>query len=82
MLGNFQKSHLRITIDVNESVIRNSLLKTKNLRKWLIPQILSSELPDTLETGIAFTSWLGFVSIHNQVEMANYNSLRLILSNT
>ncbi|XHU96011.1 MAG: hypothetical protein JJP05_00550 [cyanobacterium endosymbiont of Rhopalodia gibba] len=80
MLGNFQESHLRIAVDVNESTIGNSLLKTKNLRKWLIPQTLSSELPDTLEAGIVFTSWLGFVSIHHQVEIANKNSLRLLLS--
>ncbi|MGP0127790.1 MAG: hypothetical protein ACTMUB_00580 [cyanobacterium endosymbiont of Rhopalodia musculus] len=80
MLGNFQESHLRIAVDVNESTIGNSLLKTKNLRKWLIPQTLSSELPDTLEAGIVFTSWLGFVSIRHQVEIANENSLRLILS--
>jgi hypothetical protein len=80
MLGNLQESHLRIAINVNESTISHSLLKTKNLRKWLIPQILSSEIPDTLETGIVFTSWLGFISIHHQVEIANKNSLRLLLS--
>ncbi|XTZ10484.1 MAG: hypothetical protein ACQZ3N_00580 [cyanobacterium endosymbiont of Rhopalodia yunnanensis] len=80
MLGNFQESHLRIAVDVNESTIGNSLLKTKNLRKWIIPQTLSSELPDTLEAGIVFTSCLGFVSIRHQVEIANKNSLRLLLS--
>lgn len=80
MLGNFQESHLRIAIDVNEGTIGSSLLKTKNLRQWLIPQTLSSELPDTLEVGITFTSWFGFVSIQHKVEIANENSLRLILS--
>ena len=80
MLGNFQESQLRVSVDVNEGTIGNSLLKTKNLRKWIIPQTLSSELPEILEAGIVFTSWLGFVSIHHHVEIANKNSLRLILS--
>ena len=80
MLGNFQESHLRIAIGVNESTIGSSLLKTKNLRQWLIPQNISYELPDTLEVGIIFTSCFGFVSIQHKVEIANKNSLRLILS--
>ncbi len=33
MLVNFLKSYLCIAVDVNESVIKNSLLKTKNIRK-------------------------------------------------
>lgn len=80
MLGNFQESHLRIAIGVDESTIGSSLLKTKNLRQWIIPQTLSSELPDTLEVGMTFTSWVGFVSIQHRVEIANKNSLQLILS--
>ena len=35
MLVNFLKSYLCIAVDVNESVIKNSLLKTKNIRKSL-----------------------------------------------
>ncbi len=80
MLGNFQQSNLRIAVGAKESTISDSLLKTKNLRQWLIPQTLSPELPETLETGLTFTSFLGFVSIQHKVEIANDNSLRLILS--
>jgi hypothetical protein len=80
MLGNFQQSNLRIAVGTDESIIANSLLKTNQLRQWLFPQTLSSDLPDTLETGLTFTSWIGVVSVEHKVEIANENSLRLILS--
>ncbi|HAC64584.1 MAG TPA: hypothetical protein DCF68_13875 [Cyanothece sp. UBA12306] len=80
MLGNFQQSNLRIAVGVSENTIGDSLLKTDNLRQWLFPQTLSSELPEILETGLTFTSSLGFVTIKHKVEIANENSLRLLLS--
>jgi hypothetical protein len=46
MFGNFQQSQLRIEISASEQAIRESLLKTANLRQWLWPQMLSSDLPD------------------------------------
>ncbi|ACK64905.1 conserved hypothetical protein [Rippkaea orientalis PCC 8801] len=80
MLGNFQQSNLRIAVGVGETTIRESLVKTDKLRQWLMPQTLSSDLPDTLESGLTFTSSLGFVTIEHKVEIVNQNSLRLLLS--
>ncbi|MGH2412571.1 MAG: hypothetical protein ACRDEA_02515 [Microcystaceae cyanobacterium] len=80
MLGTFQQSHLRIELEASESTIRESLLNTNKLRQWLWPQYFSAGLPDKLYSGLLFTSWIGFVSIQHQVEMANENCLRLLLS--
>ena len=80
MLGNFQQSHLRITVPGDEKTIGDSLLKSRYLRQWLAPQTLSPELPETLTTVLIFTTWTGFIAIQHQVEIANNNCLRLLLS--
>ena len=80
MLGTFQQSHLRIEVNASESAIRDSLLSSEQLRQWLWPQRLSAGLPERLETGLNFTSWVGPIAIAHQVDFAEANSLRLILS--
>lgn len=80
MLGNFQQSQLRIAVSGNHRLIRDSLLKSDYLRRWLIPQTLSADVPDTLKTGSTFSSSLGLITIEHQVEIANENCLRMILS--
>ena len=44
------------------------------------PQSLSNELPERLETGLTFTSKLGLIEVEHQVETADNNCLRLLLS--
>ena len=80
MLGNFQQSNLRIEVEANKKNISDSLLKTDELKTWIFPQTFSSELPQTLELGIEFTSKLGFVEINHQVELLENNCLRFLLS--
>jgi hypothetical protein len=80
MFGNFQQSQLRIEISASEQAIRDSLLTTANLRQWLWPQMLSSDLPDKLTAGLTFTSWLGLIPVQHQVLVANDQCLRLLLS--
>ena len=80
MLGQFQKSNLRIEVPATASVIRDSLLHTSKLKQWLWPQRLSPGLPEKLYSGLTFTSWLGFVPIEHKVEVADDNCLRLLLS--
>ncbi len=80
MLGEFQQSHLRIEVEASESVIRDSLLHASKLSQWLWPQRFSSGLPEKLYSGLTFSSYLGFVEIGHQVEVANDNRLRLLLS--
>ncbi|PSF38605.1 hypothetical protein C7H19_03610 [Aphanothece hegewaldii CCALA 016] len=80
MLGNFQQSHLRIELNASETKIKDSLLKVSNLRQWLWPQMLEPSLPDQLDTGLNFTSQVGFVAIHHQIESVNDHCLRMLLS--
>ena len=80
MLGTFQQSHLRIEVEANEQTIRDSLLQTDNLSKWMELAKFSSGLPEKLQTGVTFTTSLGFVEIAHEVQIANNNCLRLLLS--
>lgn len=80
MLGNFQASHLRIELNASETKIKDSLLKFSNLRQWLWPQTFEPSLPEQLSTGMSFTSWVGVIPIHHQIESVNDNCLRMLLS--
>lgn len=80
MLGTFQKSHIRLEMDANSGTIGDCLLMPMKLTKWLFPSVLSPALPERLYSGINFTSTLGFVSVNHQVEFANNQCLRLLLS--
>lgn len=80
MLGNFQQSNIRIEIDAPATTIRDSLLRPDRLQKWLWPQQLSPGIPEQLHPGLTFTTAIGPVSIHHQVEIAESNCLRLLLS--
>lgn len=80
MLGTFQQSHLRIEVEAPASVIRDSLLRPTQLSKWLAPVRFSSGLPEQLHQGLKFNSWVGLVAIQHQVDVAQSNCLRLLLS--
>jgi hypothetical protein len=80
MFGTFQHSSLRIEIPATEHALRQGLLHTASLQKWLFPQRLSTGLPEELIAGLTFTSWLGPVAVQHQVVQVEANSLRLLLS--
>jgi hypothetical protein len=80
MLGTFQHSSLRIEVNASEQQIRDSLLRPDQFRQWLAPQTFSAGLPDALQSGTVFTSWLGPVSIRHQVDNVDANGVRLIMS--
>ncbi len=80
MLGNFQQSHLRIEMEAPVTAIGNSLLRPSHLSQWVWPQRFSAGLPEQLHQGLTFTSWVGPVAIQNQVDVAESNCLRLLLS--
>jgi hypothetical protein len=80
MLGTFQQSKLRIEVDASELAIRDSLVHPDALRTWLWPQTLSAGIPDPLQTGVSFISWLGPIAIAHQVELVESNALRFVLS--
>lgn len=80
MLGTFQKSHIRIEIEATEGTIKDSLLKSSELQKWLWPQRFSPGLPEKLSEGISFESSIGLIAIKHYVDIVRPNCLRLILS--
>lgn len=80
MLGTFQQSQLRIEIEATQIAIRDSLLQSGKLRHWLWPQRLSAGLPEQLHQGLTFVSWTGPLAIQHQVEVAQPNCLRMLLS--
>ena len=80
MFGTFQQSNLRIEVEASEATIQESLLRPRQLQKWLWPQQFSPGLPEQFQVGISFTSSLGPIVIHHAVDVAEPNCLRLILS--
>jgi hypothetical protein len=80
MLGTFQQSHLRIEVEAPQNVIRDSLLNSEQLRRWLWLQRFSAGLPEQLHPGLTFTTWTGPVAVQHQVEIAQSNCLRFLLS--
>lgn len=80
MLGKFQQSQLRIEVEATDRQIKDSLIHTSKLRQWSWPQQFSPALPETLERGLSFTSWVGVVPIQHLVEIKNDNCLRMLLS--
>ncbi len=79
MLGNFQESTLRIEVNASEEKIRDSLLESERLKRWMWPQNFTS-LSGRLNPGDTFISSLGLVEIEHRVEKVEDNSLRLVLS--
>lgn len=80
MLGKFQQSYLRIEVDAEAAEIARSLLHSDRLKEWWSLQTLSPGLPDRLSAGLTFNTHIGPVAIRHQVEIANTNHMRLILS--
>ncbi len=80
MFGKFQQSEIRIEVNASAKIIADSLLKRENLIKWLPPLGLNQEIPQQLTQGISFTNWLGLIPVKHQVNIANDQCLRFILS--
>lgn len=80
MLGTFQQSNLRIELPATATTIADSLIRPAQMQQWLWPQRVAEGLPDQLEPGLIFTTWLGPVTFHHQVESITPHRLRLLLS--
>lgn len=80
MFGTFQQSHLRIEVEATEEKLRQSLTNPKELRQWLWFERISQGLPENLTPGVKFTGWVGPVAIQHEVELAEPNRIRLLLS--
>ncbi len=79
MLGNFQRSELRIEVPATASTIRERLLSPPALTKWLFPQQMSFPSQELLTVGTKFASTIGPVIIKYQVERVDAQCLRLLL---
>lgn len=80
MLGNFQRSELRIEVPAAAKSIRERLVSPSALTKWLFPQQLSFPNNDALTTGTKFKSSLGPVIVEQVVDRVDDCCLRLRLS--
>ncbi len=80
MLGNFQRSELRIEVPATPSTIRDRLLSPSALTKWLFPQQMKFASQDLLTVGTTFETSFGPVVVKSQVERVNSQCLRLLLS--
>ncbi len=80
MLGNFQRSELRIEVPASAVTIRDRLLSPPALTKWLFPQQLSFPSQDLLMVGTKFQAALGPIIVKLQVDRVSPQSLRLLLS--
>jgi hypothetical protein len=79
MLGTFQQSNLRIEVQANTVHIHDSLTRPSNFRQWLWPQQFQTGLPDTLATGLTFSSYWGPLEIQHQVTQVSDHSLYMLL---
>ncbi len=80
MLGNFQRSELRIEVPATSSTIRDRLLSPLALKKWLFPQQMSFSSQDLLTVGTKFETSFGSLVVGSQVERVDSQCLRLLLS--
>jgi len=80
MLGNFQRSELRIEVPATPSTIRNRLLSPLALKKWLFPQQMSFSSQDLLTVGTKFETSFGSLVVGSQVDRVDSQCLRLLLS--
>ena len=80
MLGNFQRSELRIEVPATASTIRDRLLSPSALKKWLFPQQVSFSSQDLLTVGTKFETSFGPLMVKSQVDRVNSQCLRLLLS--
>jgi hypothetical protein len=80
MLGNFQRSELRIEVPATSSTIRDRLLSPSAMTKWLFPQQLKFASQDLLTVGTKFETSFGPVVVKAQVDRINAQGLRLLLS--
>ena len=80
MLGNFQRSELRIEVPATAKTIRDRLLSPSALTKWLFPQQMSFPSQDLLTVGSKFKSKFGPIVLDYKVDRLDDQCIRLLLS--
>ncbi|MER3435108.1 MAG: hypothetical protein C4288_17240 [Leptolyngbya sp. ERB_1_1] len=80
MFGTFQQSSLRIEVESSEETLTKSLTQMKELQNWLWFERFSVGISDTLAIGTKLTGRIGLVTIQHEVELAEPNRIRFLLS--
>lgn len=80
MFGTFQQSSLRIEINASEQALRESLTQPSKIQQWVAPIRIDRGLPEQLEAGVTYTSWVGPVPVQHYVDRVDSNGVRLLLS--
>ncbi|MBW4443697.1 MAG: hypothetical protein KME10_21195 [Plectolyngbya sp. WJT66-NPBG17] len=88
MFGTFQQSSLRIEVEASEETLAKSLTQVKELQNWLWFERFSIAslhgnvpgISDTLAPGTKLTGRIGLVTIQHEVELAEPNRVRFLLS--
>ncbi|MBT9312571.1 hypothetical protein [Leptothoe kymatousa] len=79
MFGIYQQSNLRIEIEATVAQLHQSLTQPEQLRQWLWPQQFSDNFQAPLNTGQAFSSYVGPIRIDHTVETLSDSSVRFLL---
>ncbi|MBD1843725.1 hypothetical protein H6F89_09990 [Cyanobacteria bacterium FACHB-63] len=80
MFGTFQQSSLRIELEASEETLAKSLTQVKELQNWLWFERFSVGMSDTLIPGTKLTGRIGLITIQHEVELAEPNRIRFLLS--
>ncbi len=80
MFGTFQQSSLRIEVEASEETLAKSLTQVKELQNWLWFERFSLGISETLSPGTKLTGRIGLVTIQHEVELAEPNRIRFLLS--
>lgn len=80
MFGTFQQSSLRIELEASEETLAKSLTQVKELQNWLWFERFSIGISDTLTPGTRLTGRIGLVTVQHEVELAEPNRIRFLLS--
>jgi hypothetical protein len=80
MLGNFQRSELRIEVTASARKISDRLTLPTSMSKWMFPQQLKFEQKNRLIVGDKFSNSIGPVVVKSEVMQIQETCLRLRLS--
>ncbi|HTL89543.1 MAG TPA: hypothetical protein VL134_09085 [Leptolyngbya sp.] len=80
MFGTFQQSSLRIEVEASEETLAKSLTTVQGLQQWLWFERFSIGVAEPLTPGTKLTGRIGFVPIQHEVELAESNRIRFLLS--
>ncbi len=80
MFGSFQQSTLRLEVRASHQSLTQALTHPEKMQQWLAPIRLSPGLPEFLQPGLTYHSWVGPITIQHDVEAVDSYYLRLLLS--